>query len=553
MSAGLPPSAEMVEAACNELLRRASLEDEDPKVRLRCVVAAIEAALLPPLLRVRAHMMAGVLFHRLTEDTAKAVLHLRAALSLCLQSEKPVPPKLQLAVLFVSTEVSQDLLRSGILTDARVLLETLKGVLLNLTPAEEGTAEEVDAERTREHLSAHVGVLLVGLLLREWQLTSAERMLPDALEQVEALPATASTDRAPSRVTLRRALWLQNALILAQQGDVAKEKDGSGDGPSQGGDDAGGADAVTELDHLLVQLEAAAAEAPASGDGDAEAIAASLLQEARLARAAIHTGHFEVGDALALLEAAREPLAARAHGEAAWRVSLAHAALALSDTERAARCLRRALEELKLSPNCATRPPVGLQLWCELTLAQVGRSSDSDRHEALRAVPMTDDAKCHRLLRSALQLCVGEASLALGMPGDAEKRLARAIKLSAVGDSRCDAVSATALASLAASISAQADQGPGSGGSGSGSSVGEKRRRAEDSLSSSLMLAAKLQDLPAQRRALDGWISHYEAVQDAEQLATFKRYRDDLEAKLKAAQTKAKRNGATRLRRLADD
>ena len=40
---------------------------------------------------------------------------------------------------------------------------------------------------------------------------------------------------------------------------------------------------------------------------------------------------------------------------------------------------------------------------------------------------------------------------------------------------------------------------------------------------------------------------------DAEQLATFKRYRDDLEAKLKAAQTKAKRNGATRLRRLADD
>ena len=75
MSAGLPPSAEMVEAACNELLCRASLED-DPKVRLRCVVAAIEAALLPPA-RVRAHMMAGVLFHGLTEDTAKAVPHLR--------------------------------------------------------------------------------------------------------------------------------------------------------------------------------------------------------------------------------------------------------------------------------------------------------------------------------------------------------------------------------------------------------------------------------------------------------------------------------------------
>ena len=42
-------------------------------------------------------------------------------------------------MLYHATQVSQDLLRRGALTDTRLVLETVKGVLLNQVAAEEGT------------------------------------------------------------------------------------------------------------------------------------------------------------------------------------------------------------------------------------------------------------------------------------------------------------------------------------------------------------------------------------------------------------------------------
>ena len=94
-----------------------------------------------------------------------------------------------------------------------------------------------------------------------------------------------------------------------------------------------------------------------------------------------------------------------------------------------------------------------------------------------------------------------------------------------VGESRCDALAAASLTALAAALDALpgADSADAAGGEVEGreGKEGPKRKRVEDSLSSALCIAAKMEDLHAQQRALQGWTKHYESVGDAQQASAF--------------------------------
>jgi len=162
-----------------------------------------------------------------------------------------------------------------------------------------------------------------------------------------------------------------------------------------------------------------------------------------------------------------------------------------------------------------------------------------------------------KILRSALFLSQGQACLALGHREEAERLLARCVKHT-VEESKCNGLTASALPLLAAAIGPlspeEADAGGGDSGEGEGEAVGEgsggqsghalKKRRAEDSLSSGLIIAARMQDGHAKRRALAGFASHYAAVGDAEQAREFSEMLTEFGAQADAERDAAREGGA---------
>lgn len=254
----------------------------------------------------------------------------------------------------------------------------------------------------------------------------------------------------------------------------------------------------------------------------------------------------------------------RAHGPASYSLLLAHAALTLEQPETAATLVERARQQ------AGGGHAVALGSWIELLHVLLAPASASERLGALRGLALTDDAKAHRQLRGALQLAQGEASLMAGEPAEAEKRLARSVKLS-VGDYRCDALTAHALmgcaaamgasadaasdggASATASASAAAPDAPDAAGGPSGEEApaggGKSKRRREDSLSSALMLSAGSHDLHAQKRALQGWVAHYRETGELQQQQQFAEMLDGFKGKLSRKLAKARQSGA--LERLA--
>ena len=548
------------------------------------------------MLRCRVLMQAATLYHELTEESSQTIVHLRSALSLCSrpEPEPALPTRLRLSVLCTATTIVQGLVVSGALKDARVILEILQGVLQQRSADEEAAqnnnADAVDggspsaASAVRLQLLAHVSVVHVSMLQREGQLLAAGRLCQTTLERVSELPedvpshvgpadragraggAAASDGRelicwAPREV-LRGALEFLHALILAQQGELAAS--------------------TTALDAIIANATSTLASPSAKGAGDGNAAAASarlvaysqraLADEARLLRATIHLAALEFDEALALAQELRGPLCApgaavggesgfgesavfpprRSHGLSSWLLLLAQASLCFEQNDAAAALVQRARKECERSNH------FGISHWCQLLEKLLVPSSAKERQEKLRELGVDDNVRTHRLLRGALLLYQGELSLELGNVDEAEKRLTRCVKLS-VGESRCDALTASGLTSLACAVGAQAE-GEGGGGGARASADGDtadgedresKRRRTEDSLSSALMLAAQMDDLHAQRRALRGWADHYESIGDEAQATQFGDLHAEFHGKLERKLAHSK--GSTALRALAEE
>jgi hypothetical protein len=524
--------------------------------RIHSALAVLQAGQIPVATRCRAHLTTASLFLDLTEDVDQAVQHLRTALSLCTGSAQPIPAQLRLEVLVAATRVSQEFLQLGVLKAARPLLETLQGVLQQL-PAE--LDDEVDSTAV-QRLAAHAGILHVSLLQREGQLVAADRMVNSVAEMISELPdvpagvaaaavrtpqRTAGPDLVawPSRETLQRTLSFLRTLVLAQQGE--------------------GKTAKRSLDELLQELDSAAT-AGKRGSVHARADAAAsevLATEARLLSASLLLARHEFSEALELAAQLYKPLCstdkddderaesrggaeaawptARRHGAASWLLLISHASFALGLRDEACALVRRAAA----SPGAASS--VAVEHWCSLLrLVLDVAPGAAARHEALRQMPLSEDAKAHRTLRGAALLFLGEASLSVGNAAEAEKRLARCVKMS-LGEGRCDGLTAPALTSLADAIGKDGEDYDHEGGA--------KRRRIEDSLSSALMIAARMEDLDAQRKALLGWSRHYAAVHDEAQAAEFGDLHAEFEGKHAAKLQKASKDGGVAaLRSLAE-
>ena len=549
-----PPAAER-EAAAVELLRRASVTSTEPRERIRAALAAVQISSLPKALRCRAHLSAAELLNEYADEPLQTVTHMRHAVGLCERSSS-ITPRLRLAVLCRSTAICQDLVRSGQLKDARQLLETLQGALQPEGAAEaddEAIAPPPPTDPPTAWLLAHVGVLHVCLLVREGYLKPAERMLPSVRKKVDALPkqsaltppkgdellTAAAASSFPTRTALMRVLEFQHALLLAQQGELKE--------------------AATALDAIIRRT----AEAASSKGDDAETAAeAALHHEAKLLRASVHIASYEFDDAVALAKQLRQPLCAkqaakdpktgrkrprhladrRAHGTPSLLLLLAHAALGIEQHQTAAELVARASAALDADPHPAQS---ALSVWCKMLRILLEPSAPTTRQEAVRRLAAEEEARSHRLLRGTLFLVHGEASLALGQMEEAERRLARCIKLS-VGESRCDALAAASLAAIAAALGSRPagdggeDSGSQGGSAGSSSAGGGQRGRTEDSLSSALMISSKMEDLHIQLRALKGWAKHYESIGDTTQAKAFNELLSDFEGKLSKRLKKAK-------------
>lgn len=580
-----PPPVAAREAAVVELLRRAASVKAMPRERIRCALAATGAGqAISAALRCHSHLALSELLHEYADEPEQTVTHLKHAIALCGRSS--VPAQSRLAVLCRGTAIGQDLVRCGQLKAAQDLLETLQGALLPGTampPTAEGGDEPIlqsAASDTASYwLLAHVGVLRVCLLVREGLLKPAERMLPDVMKHVDALPASfrhacmaakapgattpalAAAISGPTRTALRRVLELQRALILLHQGELRE--------------------ATSVADELLRQTAAAAEAANVaemSGEGGVglnpdESADAAINMEAKLLRASLHVAKLEIDAAMRLADelkpvlcrahaprhepepsahspgAKKRPRAAlstampagRAPGRAAWLLLLAYMAIALEQHEAANEMLQRASDAIAAAAHPAQ---AALRVWCRMLHALVDPEQASSRAATLRELSLSAEARTHRMLRGAVSLAQGEVSLAAGDADTAERLLTRCVKYG-VGESRCDVLATASLTALASAIGAKQGVPPegaagasGDGGDSEGS-MDAKRRRTEDCLSSALCVAAKMEDLHAQRRTLKGWAQHYVSIGDDSQASAFGDLYAEFEGKLSRRLRKA--------------
>ena len=527
-----PPSQRAVELATLSLLRRSAAAAADPRLQLQAALAAVSAATnnnAPPLMQLRAHLAAADALHAHAEEEQTCMQHVRSALALCAANAADVPADLLLGVLSSSVRISQHLLQDGLLKEARSLLEVLQGVLQEEWPGLTSNAHHAAARR----LSAHAALLRLHLLLSEGKseararlspsrprphpthtpapsapLQAAGRMLTTVHDEISALPpdpppAGAPDARWAARGTLLLAHSLLEALLLARQGDLDEATDA--------------------VDALLGATRDCVADAACPA---AERAAASGLGlEGSLLRATLHLARLELADALALVEQLRGPLcggAGRPHGEAAFEMLLAHAALALAEPAAAAAALRRAT-------GCSGLA-AGPRLWSRLVGELLAPTPPAARCKALQALAAAGELRPMQMLRAAVSLGLGVCKLELGRPEEAARFLGRCVQ-HAAGEARCDALTALAMTATAQALTKAApgteedeSESGGEAAAGPAEPLGKKRRieRREDSLHSALVLATRMRDRHAQARALAGLAAHHEAAGDAEQTTQFR-------------------------------
>ena len=535
-----PPPPELMVAAAAHLLHRATGGSEPalaPLERLRHALAICHtpgAKDLPEALRCRAHIAAGTLLHEHTEDHALAIGHLRSAVQACGRIAGS-DWDCWLEAVTAALRVIKSLLRSGMLKESKVLLECVRGVL----------QLESSGHEAAPWLAAHCGALHVSLLVREGQFAAAGRMVTSARDAVVALPRDAASVPGlhswATRDELLRVLSLHSTLILARQG---------AHGPAR-----------EALDELL-----SACALPTS-----DARQAAVAAEAKLLRAALAIARMDFETALETLKdlhaglhsddehascaascaagvksssaaaasAATNAVAPRCpSGRTVWKLLLAQLALALGERSAALELVDEAMDVAQPEPGRRAAAAQGtsgttgssagarsatLAQWCELLRLLLRAPSPKAQLEALDKMLHAEEGKPQRLLRSAIFLVQGHASLALGQHEDAERRLKKCIKDSA-SESRCDALAAPALAALAAAVGPRADDPAIAAALTADDAEGlraQKKRRAEDALSSALIIGAKMFDEHMRRRALESFTAFYELVGDMAHAAEF--------------------------------
>ena len=129
---------------------------------------------------------------------------------------------------------------------------------------------------------------------------------------------------------------------------------------------------------------------------------------------------------------------------------------------------------------------------------------------------------------SPLQECLAD-----GRPKEAEQSLARCIKRSIDGETRCDPLAAPALTALARAIGTPGEpddvSGHGEGSEDDGDAGGggqAKRRRVEDSLSSALAMTTRMYDSGAKQGVLHAFAAHCDASGDDKQACEFRQMLD---------------------------
>ena len=544
-------------AAAAHLLHRATGGSEPalaPLERLRHALAICHtpgAKDLPEALRCRAHIAAGTLLHEHTEDHALAIGHLRSALQACGRIAGS-DWDCWLEAVTAALRVIKSLLRSGMLKESKVLLECVRGVLQH----------ESSGHEAAPWLSAHCGALHVSLLVREGQFAAAGRMVTSARDAVVALPRDAASVPGlhswATRDELLRVLSLHSTLILARQGAHGPAREALDEllsacaVPAR---DARQAAVAAEAKLLRAALAIARMDFETaletlkdlhaglhSDDEHASSAAGAKASSSAAASAAATavTSSSGAASAAATAVAPRCP-----SGRTVWKLLLAQLAMALGERSTALELVDEAMDVAQLKPgrrataaHGASGSSAGVQgasgssagarsatlaQWCELLRLLLRVPSPKAQLEALDKMLHAEEGKPQRLLRSAIFLVQGHASLALGQHEDAERRLKKCIKDSA-SESRCDALAAPALAALAAAVGPRADD-PAIAAAPTADAAealrAQKKRRAEDALSSALIIGAKMFDEHMRRRALESFTAFYEAVGDTAHAAEF--------------------------------
>ena len=552
-----PPLPELMVAAAAHLLHRATGGSEPalaPLERLRHALAICHtpgAKDLPEALRCRAHIAAGTLLHEHTEDHALAIGHLRSALQACGRIAGS-DWDCWLEAVTAALRVIKSLLRSGMLKESKVLLECVRGVLQH----------ESSGHEAAPWLSAHCGALHVSLLVREGQFAAAGRMVTSARDAVVALPRDAASVPGlhswATRDELLRVLSLHSTLILARQGAHGPAREALDEllsacaVPAR---DARQAAVAAEAKLLRAALAIARMDFETaletlkdlhaglhSDDEHASSAAGAKASSSAAASAAATavTSSSGAASAAATAVAPRCP-----SGRTVWKLLLAQLAMALGERSTALELVDEAMDVAQLKPGRRATAAHGasgssagaqgasgssagarsatLAQWCELLRLLLRVPSPKAQLEALDKMLHAEEGKPQRLLRSAIFLVQGHASLALGQHEDAERRLKKCIKDSA-SESRCDALAAPALAALAAAVGPRADD-PAIAAAPTADAAealrAQKKRRAEDALSSALIIGAKMFDEHMRRRALESFTAFYEVVGDMAHAAEF--------------------------------
>lgn len=539
-----PPERAVLVAAARHLLSRATSAAESAESRLHCALAICNtsgAKDLPEEVRCRAHVAAGTLLHERDGHQAWAVSHLRSAMQAC-GRQCHWDWDCFLETVSAALRISQTLLRHGMLKEVKALHECLKGVLQqeasghNPMPTQrpDGSREAV------QWLSAHCSALNVSLLVHEGQFNAAARALTSARDATLALPTEATSVAGlasfASRDELLSVLSVHSTLILARQGELDQAAAGLQEllAASQAS-----IKAMTHAAHDATRVRMKLCEGR---------VLAATMSIARLdfstAFVTFHELHrtLHAAPATALDMSAPVPPPRSPIGKSVWLVLVAQLALAVEDKPVAIGLLR----EARAADAASALPSAALGLWCELLLLLLEETRPAVLRDALSRLVQAEKARPLRLLRSAVYYAQGLTALALEQPAEAERLLARCVKHT-IGDSRCDGLTASALAAMAA-----ASRAGGAGGDG-GDGLPErerKRRRAEDSLSSALIIAARMADDGIKRRTLDGFAKHYRALGEKEQQLEFEQmlstHTEEHEAKL--ARTRASEEYAALLR-----
>ncbi|KAL1524291.1 hypothetical protein AB1Y20_019194 [Prymnesium parvum] len=457
-------------AAAVVLLRRCEkTRSSKPLTALHCASAVCATTEdLPKLIRCLAHVYAGELHLRLTEESDLAAEHFTTALRIC-RDVPDFPAALLLAALTATAHAVRHFLVEGAPAHARLLIDPLRELL-----ASRAASPPIAAiSSTLLTLSAYADVLHLSLLLDEGKPTQCESLASALCLRVAALPRLSESSPAASTwadpSVLSMATCLAEATALSHSGKLTRARERCEQ-----------ALAADKCGHRSAAVR-----------GEVHLLRAALLLQCGKPVEAL--------EALARLPAGRAGLTA-----AEPFAALAHAALSVDAPHAVAAQLRLALDSSRTKG-------AAMHDWCELWHAAVDKSDPSVRVWALRELwsakrrPTGPTWLCSMLLEAEAMLemrrdkeaceLVSAALQKHAMEQEYATILPQALTILGTAYSRRDNTASGAFEDKAGARGSRA-------GSSSNSVCDEEGARAEDALMAAVGLAAQTGDVFAARRAL---------------------------------------------------